>query len=158
VDEINQELANFERIVPLADEATMVLKAHLLLEQSLWMFISERVPDKALITKLRSEHSPVSTGKALIQLAEAVAAGDGVPISNAETLWPTLYKVNDLRNRFVHDLEPSRERVQKPMREIVKVLLGEGSGHLTRDFYYATKLMIGYLVIDRKPSKWSDTQ
>lgn len=156
MDAIEQELANFESIVPYADEATMVLKAHLLLEQSLWKFIAARVADDALIAELRGEYSPVATGKALVQLARAVAARDEVPITHGEKLWPMLLKVNDLRNKFVHDLEPTREKVEKPMRQIIKGLLGESSTELNREFYRATQLLLAYLAIDRAPSTISD--
>ncbi|MDZ7584429.1 MAG: hypothetical protein U0938_06310 [Thiobacillus sp.] len=107
MDVIEQELQNFKSIVPYADEATMVLKAHLLVEQSLWKFIAARITDAELITELRDKYSPVATGRALVQLARVVAARDEIPISNGDKLWPALRKLNDLRNTLVHELEPS---------------------------------------------------
>ena len=158
MDVIEQELQNFKSIVPYADEATMVLKAHLLVEQSLWKFIAARIRDDKLITELRGEYSPVATGKALVQLARVVAARDEIPISNGDKLWPALLKLNDLRNTLVHTLEPSRDFVQKPMLKIVNAVLGESTTNLNREFYDATQLLLAYLAIDRAPLTMSDME
>lgn len=156
LDFVAEEMGNFEAIVPYADEATMVLKAHLLIEQSLWKFIAARIKDEALVTELRGKYSPVATGKALVQLARAVAARDEGPITNGDTLWPALLKLNDLRNTLVHELEPSRDLIRKPMLAIVRTVLGESSRDLNREFYGATMLLLGYLAIDRAPSTAAD--
>lgn len=156
MDVIEQEIENFKAIVPYADEATMVLKAHLLIEQGLWKFITARIDDDALIKELRGKYSSVATGKALVQLARAVAALDEIPITNGDKLWPALKQLNDLRNTLVHELEPSRKLIEKPMREIARTVLGESSTDLNREFYGATQLLLAYLAIDRTPSTLSD--
>lgn len=158
MDVIEQELQNFRLIVPYADEATMVLKAHLLVEQSLWRFIAARIMDDELITELRGKYSPVATGKALVQLARVAASRDEIPISYGDKLWPALLKLNDLRNTLVHELEPSRDFIQKPMLKIVYVVLGEPTTDLNRDFYDATQVLLAYLAIDRAPLMMSDTE
>ena len=158
MDEILREIENYEKIVPFADEATMVLKAHLLMEQSLWKFVAERIEDAELLTALRAENSGVRDGKALVQLAQALSTRDDVPIHNEHRVWPALHTLNSLRNKLAHELEPDRKKVERYMREFSKALLGDITGHLNRDFYYAAMIPLADLGINRVPGTWSDTQ
>jgi hypothetical protein len=157
MNEIEKEIARFEALVPLGDEASMVLKAHLILEESLWQFLAARLP-QALIESLQGENSPVSSGKALIQLAEAVAARDELPTSNSAVLWTALYKVNSLRNRLAHELEPARKKIVSLMSDISQIVMGHVTEHPSRDFYDATKVLVGYLLIDRRPITFQDLE
>ena len=158
LDTIHAEIENFQNIVPFADEATMVLKAHLLLEQSLWKFISARLSNDDLVTALRCKESEVRNGKALIQLAEAIAARDEVPIDNGEKLWPALYAVNSLRNSLAHEIEPDRKKIEKYMRKVANTVCGEVTDNLNRDFYWAAILLLGYLGISREALDVSDLE
>lgn len=158
MDAIQEEIQNYERIVPFADEATMVLKAHLLLEQSLWKLIAARIADPALIEGLRGENSGVRNGKALVQLAQALAARDEVPMNNGDKIWPALYQLNSLRNRLAHELEPDRKKIEKYMRDVSTSLLGNVTGNLNRDFYHAALLLLAYLGIERQPMTLADTE
>lgn len=150
---VHQEMQLFQDIVPLDDEVAMVLKAHLLLERSLWQFVAVRIGDEDLLKDLQSENSGVKGGKALIQLAQALGSRDEHPIDNAEKLWPALHELNSLRNKVAHSLEPDRRKVSKHMRHIVKVVLGENTNDLQRDFYHAAWLLLGYMGIARQPAE-----
>ncbi len=156
MDAIERDIATFESLVPRGDEASMVLKAHLILEESLWKFLSARLPE-ALVTSYRGENSPVSSGKALVQLAQAVASLDEIPISNDAVVWDALYKVNSLRNKLAHELEPQRKKVVALMKDVCRLVLkDEPSEYPGRDFYHATMLLVGYLAIDREPMTMAD--
>ena len=136
----------------------MVLKAHLILEESLWKFLLARLPE-TLVKSYRGENSPVSSGKALVQLAQAVASRDEVPISNEAVVWDALYKVNSLRNKLAHELEPQRKKVVALMKDICRLVLNaDGSEHPSRDFYDATLVLVGYLAIDRQPMTMADVE
>ena len=156
MDSITHDIETFQNLVPLGDEASMVLKAHLILEESLWKFLSARLPD-SLIKEFRDENSPVSSGKALIQLAQAVASRDELPISNEAVVWEALYKTNTLRNKLAHELDPERKKVVNLMNAIYKIVSREEPGEEpSKDFYYAILLLVGYLAIDRQPATMAD--
>lgn len=156
MDAFEHDMETFKKLVPLGDEASMVLKAHLILEESLWKFLLARLPE-TLVTSLRDEDSSVSSGKALVQLARAVASRDEIPISNEATVWDALYKVNSLRNKLAHELEPRRAKVVTLMKEVCRLVLKDSDAEvLCRDFYFATLLLVGYLAIDREPMTVSD--
>lgn len=157
MDAIQREIASFESLVPRADEASMVLKAHLVLEESLWKFLLARLPE-TLVRSMQGENSPVSNGKALVQLAQAVAARDEVPITNDAVLWDALYKVNTLRNKLAHELDPERKKVVSLMRDISRLVLNGVTEHPCRDFYNATMFLVGYLAIDREPMTMKDVE
>jgi hypothetical protein len=158
MDAIEHDIATFESLVPRGDEASMVLKAQLILEESLWKFLLARLPAD-LVASFRGENSPVSCGKALIQLAQAVASRDEIPISNDSVVWDALYKVNSLRNKLAHELEPQRKKVVTLMKDVCRLVLKEElSGHPSRDFYHATLLLVGYLAIDRRPMTMADVE
>lgn len=123
MDLFQQEIDNFQKIVQIADEATMVLKAHLLIEQSLWKFIASRVNNEILVLEFQDENSPVKNGKALIQLAQALSARDEIPSTECGKMWTSLYKVNSIRNKLVHELDPDRRKVDKHIRELSRAVL-----------------------------------
>lgn len=156
MDAITYDMETFKKLVPLGDESSMVLKAHLILEESLWKFLLARLPEP-LVTTFRTENSPVSNGKALVQIAQAVAARDEIPISNETIVWNALYKINTLRNKLAHELEPNRTKVVRLMKEVIQLVLNEEpSDKLSSDFYHATLLLVGYLAIDRNPMTMAD--
>lgn len=156
MDTITHDIETFKKLVPLGDESSMVLKAHLILEESLWKFLLARLPEPLVLT-LQDENSPVKNGKALIQVAQAVAARDQFPISNDAIVWKALYKINSLRNKLAHELDPARKKVEPLMKEVFKLVLNEEpSDELSRDFYDATLLLVGYLAIDRAPTTMAD--
>lgn len=156
MDTATNDMKEFQTLVPFADESFMILKAHLLLEQSLWKFLSARLP-KELVTEFRREDSPVSNGKGLIQVAEATAARDEIPIVNTEIIWIALYKINSLRNKLVHELNPERKKVVKYMNDVIKLVVNEApTDKPSHDFYLASLILVGYLAIDRNPMTMAD--
>lgn len=143
MDTATNDMKEFQTLVPFADESFMILKAHLLLEQSLWKFLSARFP--------------VSNGKGLIQVAEATAARDEIPIVNTEIIWIALYKINSLRNKLVHELNPERKKVVKYMNDVIKLVVNEApTDKPSHDFYLASLILVGYLAIDRNPMTMAD--
>lgn len=156
MDSFEHDMETFKKLVPLGDEASMVLKAHLILEESLWKFLLARLPE-TLVTSFRDENSSVSSGKALVQLAQAVASRDEIPISNEAVVWDALYKVNSLRNKLAHELAPKRTKVIALMKDICRLVLNDSdSEQPSRDFYCVTLLLVGYLAIDCKPMTMAD--
>lgn len=157
MDTATSDMIEFEKLVPFKDESFMILKAHLLLEQSLWKFLSARL-SKELVKEFRGENSPVSNGKGLIQIAEATAARDEIPIANTEIIWKALYKINSLRNKLVHELNPNRKKIVKDMNEVIKLVVNEApTDEPSHDFYLASLILVGYLAIDRNPTTMADT-
>jgi hypothetical protein len=99
----------FLRHMPDADSdlALIVLKGHLLLEQRIREFISER-----MLTPSALDDARLSSYQ-LICLAEALT----LPNDDPKRLWTVLRKLNTLRNQLAHNLTP--QRVQERVQEIV---------------------------------------
>ena len=153
---IERDIKTFQSLVPLGDEASMVMKAHLILEESLWKFLAARLPEELVVT-FSDEYSPVSNGKALVQLAQALASRDEIPISQDEVVWAALYKVSNLRNKLAHDLDPQRKKVVSLMKDVCRLVLRiDDTVEPMRDFYLATMLLVEYLQIDREPMTLAD--
>ena len=142
--------------MPLGDEASMVMKAHLILEESLWKFLAARLPEE-LIVNFSDEYSSVSNGKALVQLAQAVASRDEIPISQDEVVWAALYKVSKPRNKLAHELDPQRKKVVSLMKDVCRLVFRiDDTVQPMRDFYLATMLLVEYLQNDREPMTLAD--
>lgn len=153
---IEHDIEIFKRLVPLGDEASMVMKAHLILEESLWKFLAARLPEELVVT-FSDEQSPVNNGKALVQLAQAVASRDEIPISQDEVVWAALYKISKLRNKLAHELDPQRKKVVSLMKDVCRLVLRiDDTVEPMRDFYLATLLLVQYLAIDREPLTLAD--
>ena len=151
-DVTDKELEAFGRFLKLLphgkDSVLIVLKSHLLIEELLRRVIAERVKRPEAIQSVSFECAHV------LALAEALCANEIEP-----WVWTTLGKINELRNKIAHHLEPPG--LEKRMENIVflvkknSVFAHEGFG--TRDkvaqFEYALWVLyvnlIGLLV---KPS------
>lgn len=79
-----------------ADVTLIVLKGHLLIEQRVREFISERVYNQDAIEKANLQTFQV------ICLAQALT----LPNSEPQQFWTILCRLNTLRNELAHDLEP----------------------------------------------------
>jgi hypothetical protein len=160
MEPVNEALRKFESIVPFGDEAFMVLKAHLLAERHLCAYIESRLSNPAFMKEVESPYCPVSSGLGLILLAQALSLRDEVPPTCSDILWPALKELNELRNRLAHELDPDQHKVQKKMRQFVKLATGapctEGE-NLNRLFYSAAQRIVAYLTLDREPLTMEDT-
>lgn len=78
-----------------------VLKAHLLVEELLWQVVRRRIERPEFVEGAELEHLQ------LMRLAQSSVDQFSEDVSEAVWLWPTLEKLNTLRNRFAHDLEPA---------------------------------------------------
>ena len=79
-----------------ADMVLVVLKGHLLIEQRVREFIDERLLNPAALEPAKLESHQA------ICLAEALTLPNEEPAS----LWAVVRKLNELRNRIAHNLEP----------------------------------------------------
>lgn len=157
--EFEQDLDQFEKLVPHGEEAFMVLKAQLLAEHSLSQYVTARVP--AMAEELEERNSPLRGGLALILLAQALSLRDEIPPTCSDKLWPALKALNTLRNDLAHNLYPNSDRVVSRMQEFIKIVSGEPvapNENLNRNFRSCAQVVIGYLAIDRQPMTFADTE
>lgn len=159
MNEIEQDLEQFDKLVPHGEEAFMVLKAQLLAEHSLAQYVAARIP--SMVKEIEDRNSPVRSGFALILLAQALSLRDEIPPTCSEKLWPALKALNSLRNDLAHNLYPNTDKVVNRMQEFVKLVSGEPvapNENLNRSFRLCSQTVIGYLAIDRHPLTIADTQ
>ncbi len=157
---MDEALAKFEAVVPFGEEAFMVLRAHLLVEQGLWTYVKSRITDTDFLKAAEHEHSPVASGRGLIFLARALSLQDEIPPSCSEVLWPALDRLNSLRNLVVHNLHPEQKELKSRMKKFVELASKESvknGDDLNRLFYLAAQLIVAYLAIDQKPLTIEDT-
>lgn len=157
MNEIEQELEVFEKLVPHGEEAFMVLKAQLMAEHSLAQYVAARAPSMA--KDIEDRNSPVRSGLALILLAQALSLRDETPPACSEKMWPALKALNSLRNDLAHNLYPNTEKVINRMQKFVELVSGEPidpDENLNRSFRLCAQVVVGYLAIDRRPMTITD--
>lgn len=90
-----------------ADLTMTVLKGHLLLEQRIREFVSERML------------SPTALDDAGLSSYQAICLAEALTLPNTEPkqLWDILRQINTLRNKLAHNLEP--EGVQQRVEKII---------------------------------------
>lgn len=91
------------------DDQTAILKCHLLSEQNLRDFCYVSVPNPNFLKAARLQFNHISSlARALLTLPEDV---------DMSWIWGALKLLNDLRNRYAHELDPDQlaidERIQK---------------------------------------------
>lgn len=152
-------LKTFEELVPHGDESFMVLKAQLLVEHSVGLYVAARVPSMA--KEIADRNSPVRSGLALILLAEAVSLRDQVKPAHSDILWPALKVLNSLRNDLAHSLYPKTGKVVERMKEFVLIVTGDlikSSENLNQLFRTSAMLVVGFLELDREPFTPADCE
>lgn len=157
---LHEVQSEFEAVVPFGEAAFMVLKAHLLAEHHLFGYVCSRVTDPGFEKQMKSPYSPVGSGLGLILLAQALSYRDQVPPTNSAVLWPALTKLNELRNRLAHELYPDPKKIEKKMREFIKLASGSAlDDHESANqlFYPAAQLIVAYLEMDQIPLSIEDT-
>lgn len=158
MNEVEQDMDQFEKLVPHGEEAFMVLKAQLLAERSLWQYVSARVP--SMTKEIEDRNSPVRAGHALILLAQALSLRDEIPPTCSEKLWPALKVLNSLRNDLAHTLFPNTDKIANRMQEFIKLVSDEPAApneNLNLSFRLCAQAVIGYLANDRDPLTIADT-
>ena len=87
----------FYKLIPRSeDSAIVILKIHLLVEEQVRAFVNERIANSASLTQADL------TCHQAICLAEALCTEDIHP-----QLWEAARKLNELRNKIAHNLEPA---------------------------------------------------
>ena len=95
----NRQLSAFKRFTKLLPQGKeldlVILKSHLMIEEQLNLLIDERLKNPSTLddTKFETSHR--------ISLAEALFPPDFQP-----WLWDGIRKLNSLRNRIAHNIEP----------------------------------------------------
>jgi hypothetical protein len=97
---ISDHFMRFMKHFPFeGDDVLVVLKGHLLIEELLWVFVTDNVSNKDALKKLKDDHN---FGFAhLANFAKALN-----PNKDFNWLWPAIIKLNRIRNGFAHNLEP----------------------------------------------------
>ena len=113
--EERESIDYFYRHMPGAesDVTLIVLKGHLLIEQKIREFVSERMLSPAALDDARL------TSHQVICLAEALT----LPNDEPRLLWSILRKLNTLRNQLAHNLIPKgiEQRVQEILTDYSKM-------------------------------------
>jgi hypothetical protein len=133
-DEERESIGYFFLHMPKLDSdlAVVVLKGHLLIEQKIREFISERML------------SPEALNDARLSSYQAFCLAEALTLPNAEpkSLWSILRKLNTLRNKLAHNVDPPgiQERVEEiisqysaiwPIRSGFVGVLGHAYGQLS---------------------------
>lgn len=128
----------FKEHLPTGGDLTMmILKGHLLIEEQVWLLISNRVASGAAL-----EGAKLSTLQKLC-LAEALIDDFSRSVQNgcysdeyADWLWPALKKLNTLRNNIAHNLTASgiNDRIRDFVARCPEKL---GTTNLCDEFEYA---------------------
>ena len=90
-----------------SDITLIVIKAHLLIEQIIREFVSERMLNPSALTHAKLNFNQVAL------LAEALI----LPNDEPKRMWSVIRKLNTLRNAFAHNLSPPK--AEKIMKEII---------------------------------------
>lgn len=149
-----------ERIMehmPVGDEPSLaVLKAHLLVEEQLWGVVSARLASRGELFSRFEKRFQYSRDVALI--AEALVPSDDVEFHDAQWVWIAIEKLNSVRNRLAHELEPAG--VKERMTDLVNCASSsqELTGELRIDFYLAVFLICQTLEQLRQPVDPTDLQ
>ena len=89
---------------PDSDLVVVVLKAHLLIEEQVWGVVVGRL---SLNDDARKRFSDTFDFGHLALIAEAAVPAKDVEFYDAGWVWKAVEKINTLRNRIAHDLEPA---------------------------------------------------
>jgi hypothetical protein len=96
-----------------SDLTLIVLKGHLLIEQRIREFISERML------------SPAALDDARLSSYQAICLAEALTLPNAEPkqLWDILRQLNTLRNQMAHNLDPQgvEQRIQKVINDYSQI-------------------------------------
>jgi hypothetical protein len=96
-----------------SDLTLIVLKGHLLIEQRIREFISERML------------SPAALDDARLSSYQAICLAEALTLPNAEPkqLWDILRQLNTLRNQMAHNLDPQgvEQRIQKIINDYSQI-------------------------------------
>lgn len=116
------------------DPSLVVLKAHLLMEEQLWSVISTRLRlHEDLLARFKKQFQ---SSRDIALIAEALVSAEEVAFHDAEWVWKAIEKMNALRNRMAHDLEPVG--VTDKMADVVDCVLQSDERTDSRiDFYMA---------------------
>ena len=117
IDALKDAQTQFEKHVPYASAAFLILKAHLVLEARLLEFLKARISPK-LFDQVEKQRD--FTFYVRVLLAQALAERDDIPPDNAEILWPALQQLGALRNSAAHVLEHEGTSLEDKMRAFVK--------------------------------------
>jgi hypothetical protein len=150
----------FERVMehmPVGDDPTLaVLKAHLLVEEQIWAVVSARL---GLSEKLLAQfESRFQSSRDIALIAEALVPPNDVAFYEVEWIWTAIERLNSLRNRLAHELEPSG--VKEGMADLVKCVSSpeECTEDLRIDFYLAAFTICERLEKLRRPIDATDYQ
>ena len=163
LNELESVNAQFEKHVPYADAAFLVLKSHLVVEVRLLEFIKARVSPQ-LFTEI--ERPREGSFQVRLLLARALAERDEIPPDEVDTLWPAVEYLGKLRNDVAHTLEQPGSKLQDKMRAFIEKVLPEGTffnGPIGDDalhnaFRIAAARLNVLLAIPREPLKFSDVE
>jgi hypothetical protein len=89
---------------PGSEIVAAVLKAHLLVEEQVWGIVATRLN---LSESLRKAFSNKFDFSELLLIAQAAVPQEDIEIYDAGWVWAAVEKINGLRNRIAHDLEPA---------------------------------------------------
>jgi hypothetical protein len=142
----------FYTLIPRSeDSALIILKIHLLIEEQIRAFLDER------LANAKSLKRADLTCHQAICLAEALSTEDIYP-----QVWEAARKLNELRNKIAHNLEPAG--VLERMAEMCSLIgltpdLRTGAPSVTRspldDFGFAASILYNEiaLYVKRKPAE-----
>lgn len=153
----NSEAEPFQRFMehmPLeGDPSLVVLKAHLLMEEQLWSVISARLRlHEDLLAKFKRQFQ---SSRDIALIAEALISEQDTSFHGAEWIWNAVEKMNSLRNRMAHDLEPVG--VEGKMVDVADCVLQSHERTDPRtDFYVAAFQVCSALSSLRRPVDPSD--
>lgn len=151
----------FEIHVPYGDEALMVLKAHLIIEQRLIAFINSRVPPQFAKNAIEDGNSPCRSGLGLILLAEGISLHDEVPQVHASIIWPALKLLNGLRNQLAHELEPDSNKIRSRISKFIEQVAEEvvyKERNINQQFRDCVCYVHALIAIDRCPLSYDDLE
>src|SRR5258708_10708533 len=87
------------------DPPLAVLKAHLLVEEQLWAVVSARLRlNEQLLGRFKNRFQ---SSRDIALIAETLVPPEDVGFHKAEWVWEAIEKLNSLRNRLAHQLEPT---------------------------------------------------
>jgi hypothetical protein len=104
-----KELLDFasSHLLPVQDEALLVLKAHLVAESLLYEIVNDMLPNATALDSARLSFSQ------LLSLVESLR-----PSSGEKWIWNAIRHLNSLRNEYAHRL--SSERLKQKREEFLE--------------------------------------
>ncbi len=161
LDEFKVTQEQFDKHVPCADAAFLILKAHLVIEVQLLEFIKSRVtPD------LFKEINKPGEGSFYVRLllAQALAGRDEIQNYKIDLILKALYTLNNLRNSVAHVLEFNNDSITDRMKNFINEIDPDGelreqkltSNNLLIEFREAAKYLCMTLALAKNPLKSED--